>query len=731
MEEKEILLKVEVDRAQAQKELESTTRQLIDSKAALTELNKSFKEGKVSTDQYVRESLRLKGEQKALTDQQRQLTKEIQAEAGSLDQLRLKLASLTRERNSTNQSTEEGAKAARELTEQIKSTSEAIKEQEEAGGDFRRNVGDYKNKFEEAAGSIKVFGVGLDGIGKMIMANPILLLVSALTSLIAIFAKTQTGMEFFRKAGAAVNIVFAKFSDVVEKVFGNLIDIASGTKDFGEALKELGDFILQNIINRFKSVLVLGDAIALLFEGKFKEAAKKAADAAIQVATGVTDATSKLSDLAIEIDKAATAATKLETRLIANEKAEANLAVTRAKSRAEIEKLKFAAEDTSKSLEERAAAAKKAFDIENTSLAQSIKLQRDKINILKEQNNLANSTEEDLQRVRDAEIELANLQVESFTKQTELNNKINAFEKERQQGIDETTNKKKEAIEKEKEAEFNLEEFRKEQAAKNAKTIDERLKKELELEDFRVTELLGKESLLASERTLITEQGEAKKKEIRDRAAKEQIELAKKTADQEQRIKELQINSTLNVTQSGLEAAQLLFKENSEAYKTIATIQATIDTYQSATAAYKSVVGVPYVGPVLAVAAAGAAVAAGLANIQAINAAAGGGDFVTTKPTLLLVGDNPGGRERVTVEPLSGKGKTTIHPGSGMIAMAGGGTLTTGPTFTQSMTSQANSDAVNSSILASLQTMPAPIVSVKEITKRSDRVSVKETIKNL
>lgn len=52
--------------------------------------------------------------------------------------------------------------------------------------------------------------------------------------------------------------------------------------------------------------------------------------------------------------------------------------------------------------------------------------------------------------------------------------------------------------------------------------------------------------------------------------------------------------------------------------------------------------------------------------------AAGGGQFVTSGPTLLVVGDNPGGRERVSVEPLSGRGQTRIAPGGGVLAAAGG-----------------------------------------------------------
>ena len=49
-----------------------------------------------------------------------------------------------------------------------------------------------------------------------------------------------------------------------------------------------------------------------------------------------------------------------------------------------------------------------------------------------------------------------------------------------------------------------------------------------------------------------------------------------------------------------------------------------------------------------------AQVLSAFAQVKSIigGAAAGGGTFYTNGPTMLLVGDNPNGRERVTVEPI-------------------------------------------------------------------------------
>ena len=99
--------------------------------------------------------------------------------------------------------------------------------------------------------------------------------------------------------------------------------------------------------------------------------------------------------------------------------------------------------------------------------------------------------------------------------------------------------------------------------------------------------------------------------------------------------------------------------------KRLAQVQATVDTYAAATAAYKSAATIPYIGWILAPIAAAAAVAAGMANIQQIENAkfAEGGDFITAGKRLIMVGDNPGGRERVQITPLSSPNISGTQPG--------------------------------------------------------------------
>ena len=72
------------------------------------------------------------------------------------------------------------------------------------------------------------------------------------------------------------------------------------------------------------------------------------------------------------------------------------------------------------------------------------------------------------------------------------------------------------------------------------------------------------------------------------------------------------------VVSQGLSNLSTILGEESAAGKAAAIASATISTYQSATDSYKSLAGIPIIGPALGFAAAGAAVTAGFANVKKI-----------------------------------------------------------------------------------------------------------------
>jgi hypothetical protein len=107
---------------------------------------------------------------------------------------------------------------------------------------------------------------------------------------------------------------------------------------------------------------------------------------------------------------------------------------------------------------------------------------------------------------------------------------------------------------------------------------------------------------------------------------------------EEQQLNELKVQAVYNGLSTIANLAQAFAGESEKGQEKAFKIQKAVgiastimDTYQSATKAYNSLAGIPVVGPVLGGIAAGAAVAAGLANVQRIrqqqfrSSSAGGG----------------------------------------------------------------------------------------------------------
>ena len=105
------------------------------------------------------------------------------------------------------------------------------------------------------------------------------------------------------------------------------------------------------------------------------------------------------------------------------------------------------------------------------------------------------------------------------------------------------------------------------------------------------------------------------------KAEKAETDIKKENADAQEEIEKKKAQAREQWLAAGantLKQAATLLGESTDAGKAAAIAATTIDTYQSATAAYKSLAGIPVVGPALGGIAAGVAVAAGLANVKKI-----------------------------------------------------------------------------------------------------------------
>tara|TARA_R110000782_G_scaffold9063_1_gene29337 strand:- start:560 stop:2368 length:1809 start_codon:yes stop_codon:yes gene_type:complete len=107
-------------------------------------------------------------------------------------------------------------------------------------------------------------------------------------------------------------------------------------------------------------------------------------------------------------------------------------------------------------------------------------------------------------------------------------------------------------------------------------------------------------------------------KRIEDQYNNASKKLEQENSDFKEALGEQDVDNALAAGSQVLGSIISLVGEGSAVGKAAAVAQTTIDTYSSATAAYKSTVGIPVVGPVLAPIAAGVAVAAGVMSVKKI-----------------------------------------------------------------------------------------------------------------
>ncbi len=124
----------------------------------------------------------------------------------------------------------------------------------------------------------------------------------------------------------------------------------------------------------------------------------------------------------------------------------------------------------------------------------------------------------------------------------------------------------------------------------------------------------------------------ASEQELNEARAANEMALTQKKADFEQSLYTQRLSwasgfaggmagMMQDLYQSGLVQNEAMFN----VYKAFAITQAIIDTYAAAQKAYSSMASIPYVGPALGAAAAGAAIAAGMARVAAIKSASPSG----------------------------------------------------------------------------------------------------------
>lgn len=158
----------------------------------------------------------------------------------------------------------------------------------------------------------------------------------------------------------------------------------------------------------------------------------------------------------------------------------------------------------------------------------------------------------------------------------------------------------------------------------NEELAEQRLaaERERQLIDLENQKIINQENFLA-QAEIEKQQNEIRRQQEIENAEQTGASIADinaKYAELNKQIDESVNENKLQLASSTFASLAAILGAESAAGKAAAIAQTTIDTYQSAVSAFKSLSGIPVVGPVLGAIASAAAIAAGIANVKKITA---------------------------------------------------------------------------------------------------------------
>ena len=468
------------------------------------------------------------------------------------------------------------------------------------------------NTGKAAEGSKKGFGslAGLLKGGLGIGA-----VMSALDALGGALMENQKVQDLMNKAMVVFQGVVNGVIQVLEPLFGWLEKVF---KDPVKSIKEFGDLIKQNLINRFNGLLELipqlGKAIGLLFKGEFAEAGKVAANAVGKVALGIED-TVGLVEKGMKVVNDAVKTISNSTKKAFNNKealanAENNLARLSISFQGIVEKYDLMAEkqrqirdDETKTIEERIKANEELAKVLDEGAEKEKANIQARIGIIQMQNNLLGKTKERTNEILSLQQELTGIDAKYAGLKSEQLTNINALEKEK-------IELKRAEMEGTLEANKIIADSEAELAAEGMDQFEKKMAAIQQEYDAR-RKLLDDEISQLKEGTQAYVDAQNEKKVLDAQYTADSKALAKERADYETEQAKLVAENQMSSVMGALSGIQSLVGENSRFGKALAVAQAVIDTYSGATKAFAQGGMFGYVG-------AAGVIASGLANVRAI-----------------------------------------------------------------------------------------------------------------
>lgn len=554
----EKILDIKVNYSEAVKAIAAYQTKIDEARDAEKDLKKQLKDGVISRQQYNEEMAASKAAINDYNESIRTISKTMQnqirqerEQEGSLKSLRAQLSNLTAEYDSLSEVDRNGA-AGIKLRKSINDVTDALKEAEEETQRYYRNVGNYKNAIIEAANSNLPFMQQLNTITAAY--GSLKTYLAGVNTQMAVVSVTTTG---WTKALKLLKIaIIGTGIGALLVALGSLVSWFTKTQKGVEAANKIMGALGATINVIIDRASKLGSALVNVFTGNFAEAAE--------------DAKGILAGIGKEIVEETKQAWRLADALNAIEKREVMLSMSRAANRAEIEKLKKAADDQTLSTNERIKAAEKAAAMEKEDLKLQTELARARIanmlgytevtdEVLKKikdlqtgaitadeaisQIGLSDSTIDDLKQLGELVTNLSELEESSYTRQTEQQNTLNSIRKEGADKAKEAKQVELEAVRAAEDAMLALVKDKREQGRKEIELTYNR-----QIEDLRIR-LQTETNLTIKAKEAINTQILALEKQKDDALSKLSDEEINKELEQRERLISLQLEAVKEGTE--------------------------------------------------------------------------------------------------------------------------------------------------------------------------------------
>jgi len=388
--------------------------------------------------------------------------------------------------------TKEAEKNVDDLNEGLNETKTGVGDVANAADSM---TGGFIGKFKGVLSSVKK-GIGaFKSLRVAIAATGLGALVIAIGAVITAFKSSEEGQNKFAKLMGIIGAVTGNFVDLIADLGENIISAFENPK---EAISSFANMLKENIVNRFEGLVKLvprlGEAIGLLFQGKFKKAGKVATDAVGQVVLGVENVTDKVKDATAAVGefiqeniKEAEVAANIADMRAKADKAERQLILDRAKAdRERAELLDKAVDKENYTAEQRIAFLEEAAAIEEAITQQEIEAARLRFEAKRQENELSKSTKEDKDEEAQLEARLIELETARLRKQKAVTAQLSGVRREAQAERDaEAAEEEKKRKEREAQEIKDKQELEKAKQEAEQKADDQRIAMEQAVQDSR------------------------------------------------------------------------------------------------------------------------------------------------------------------------------------------------------------------------------------------------------